>query len=367
MIDAETLLKNAYDSAYTKTSQDGGINSGLDSEHSKALDTIISESENNKGVYTVLITSVAYKILHPEQDVRKHQSSIPGGYSGRTFDTKHITPFLKRCGFPAMAESGWLTRSLEQKVAYNRNYPGAIKEPLKKCFLLIINDIEDGKIAPDIVLDYLFQALILQRENKIIDLATPQNLSINEIINLLDKHFHSHYKSHGASRLPVLALYAAYECLIKECKRFYGKALQPLESHTSADTRSGRIGDIDINDNDGTPFEAVEVKFDISVSAEIVLNAKRKIEKTKVQRYYILSTKKPVEADLDEIDRTVKQLKNIHGCQLVVNGVMPTLKYYLRLIENTSAFIDHYTQLLRNDGAVNFEHKETWNTIVSTL
>lgn len=110
MIDAETLLKNAYGSAYTKTSQDGGINSGLDSEHSKALDTIISESENNKGVYTVLITSVVYKILHPEQDVRKHQSSIPGGYSGRTFDTKHITPFLKRCGFPAMAESGWLTR-----------------------------------------------------------------------------------------------------------------------------------------------------------------------------------------------------------------------------------------------------------------
>lgn len=343
MNDAEALLKNAYDTAYTKTANSGKIDSKLDDEHSKALGTIVSESENNKGVYTVLMTSAVYKMLHPEQDVRKHQSSIPGGYSGRTFDSKYITPFLKRCGFPAMAESGWLTRSLEQKVAYDWNYPGAIKEPLKRCFLLTINDIEDGKITPGVVLDYLLQALILQRESNVINLATPQNLSISEIVSLLDRHFHSHYKSHGAARLPVLALYAAYECLIKECKRFDGKVLQPLESHTSADTRSGRIGDIDINDNDGTPFEAVEVKFDIPVSAEIVLNAKGKIEKTKVQRYYILSTKKPVEVDLDEIDRTIRQLKNIHGCQLVVNGVMPTLKYYLRLIENTAAFIDCYT------------------------
>lgn len=367
MIDAETLLRTFYDNAFAKTAKAGKVDSELDAEHAKALDTIISESETNKGVYTVVATSVTYKILHPEQDIRKHQSSIPGGYSGRTFDTKFITPFLKRCDFPAMAESGWLTRSLEQKVAYDWNYPGAVKEPLKHCFLLILNDIEEKKIAPEIVLDYLLQSLILQREKKRITMATPQNLSIHEIVDLLDRHFHSRYKSHGAARLPVLALYAAYECIIKECKRFEGKILLPLESHTTADLRSGRIGDIDVDNADGTPFEAVEVKFDIPVSAEIVLNAKGKIEKTKVRRYYILSTKDPVEADLDEIEKMSKQLKNIHGCQLVVNGVMQTLKYYLRLIEDTAAFIDHYTMLLSSDEAVNYEHKEVWNNLVSSL
>ncbi len=367
MTDADTLLKNAYMQALEKLAEAKRPDSGLDKEHSEAIDTIVSESERNKGVYTVVITSVVYKILHPEQDIRKHQSSIPDGYSGRTFDTKHITPFLKKCCFPAMSESGWLTRSLEQKVAYDWNYPGAIKENLKHSFLLLLNDIEEKSLSPEQVLDHVLQSLILQREQKRIDLAIPQNLSIEEIVSLLDNHFHGSYKSHGAARLPVLALYAAYECVANECRRYEGKTLLPLESHTSADMQSGRIGDIEVDNPDHTPYEAVEVKFDIPVSFDIVLTAKNKVEKTKVKRYYILSTKAPVESDMPEIQIIVRQLKNIHGCQLVVNGVKPTLKYYLRLLEDTSNFIDRYTRLLSSDKAILFEHKEEWNNLVSSL
>ena len=63
-----------------------------------------------------------YKALNPAQDIRNHQASIEGGYSGRTFDSKYITSFLKLHKFPSMAESGWLTRALEQKVPYDKNY-----------------------------------------------------------------------------------------------------------------------------------------------------------------------------------------------------------------------------------------------------
>ncbi len=367
MTDADIILKDAYENALNETAQVGEAESNLSQESIQSLDTIVSESECNKGVYTVVMTSVVYKLLYPEQDIRKHQSSIPGGYSGRTFDTKHITSFLKECGFPAMAESGWLTRSLEQKVAYNKDYPGAIKEPLKHCFLSILDDIETGKASPSNVLDYMLRSLIRQREKKNISLALPQNLSINEIINLLGKHFHHCYKSHGAARLPVLALYAAYQCLMTECKRFDGKNLLPLESHTSADSQSGRMGDIDVNNQDNTPFEAVEVKFDIPISYEIAQTAKSKIEKSKVSRYYILSTKGTVDADAENIDKIIRQLKNIHGCQLVVNGVFPSLKYYLRIIEDTSVFIENYVMLLSKDKAVLFEHKEAWNDLVSSL
>ncbi len=367
MKNVDTLLSEAYSKALEEVAEAGKIQSDLDREHSEAIDTIIAESEANRGVYTVVITSVVYKMLHPEQDIRKHQSSIPGGYSGRTFDTKHITPFLKKCSFPSMSESGWLTRSLEQKVAYDRNYTGAIKKKLKQSFLLVLNDIEEKALSPEKVLDYMLQALVIQREQKKIALAVPQNLSIEEIVNLLDRHFHSTYKSHGAARLPVLALYAAYECVVNECRRYEDKVLQPLESHTSADSQSGRIGDIEVDNSDSTPYEAVEVKFDIPVSIDIVLTAKNKIEKTKVKRYYILSTKNPVESDLTEIQKTVRKLKNTHGCQMVVNGVKPTLKYYLRLLDDTAVFIDHYTSLLSSDKAVLFEHKEEWNNLVSTL
>ncbi len=367
MKDADTLMNNAYIQAMEKLADANRLQSCLDKEHSEAIDTIVSESERNKGVYTVVITSVVYKMLHPEQDIRKHQASIPGGYSGRTFDTKHITPFLKKCCFPAMSESGWLTRSLEQKVAYDWNYPVAIKEDLKHSFLLILNDIEEKSLPPEQVLDYVLQSLIIQREQKKIDLAIPQNLSIEEIVSLMDNHFHGSYKSHGATRLPVLALYAAYECVVNECKRYEDKILLPLESHTSADKQSGRIGDIEVDNPDNTPYEAVEVKFDVPVSSDIVLTAKNKVEKTKVKRYYILSTKNPAEVDLPEIQKTVRQLKNIHGCQLVVNGVNPTLKYYLRLLEDTTKFIDCYTRLLSSDKAILFEHKEEWNNLVSSL
>ena len=56
---------------------------------------IIEKAESFRGVLTVLITSLVKKIEIPTQDVRNHQAKLPNGYSGRTFDTKHITPFMK--------------------------------------------------------------------------------------------------------------------------------------------------------------------------------------------------------------------------------------------------------------------------------
>ena len=96
-------------------------------EVKEALNEILGLAESAKGVMTVLLTSTVYKIIHPEQDIRNHQSSIPNGYSGRSFDTQYITPWLKANQFPAMAESGWLTRSLEHKQPYSLEYAGAIR------------------------------------------------------------------------------------------------------------------------------------------------------------------------------------------------------------------------------------------------
>ena len=59
-------------------------------------DIVLQSSEKARGVLTVLITSLVKKITDPSQDIRLHQSKMQGGYSGRTFDSKYITPFLKR-------------------------------------------------------------------------------------------------------------------------------------------------------------------------------------------------------------------------------------------------------------------------------
>lgn len=95
------------------------------------INAIASKCQKQKGVWTVLVTLLYYKHSHPEQDIRYHQSQLPNGFSGRTFDTHNVTPILEKLGLPSMAESGWLTRSLEQPyqvLAFFAIYSILIKE-----------------------------------------------------------------------------------------------------------------------------------------------------------------------------------------------------------------------------------------------
>lgn len=201
-----------------------------------------------------------------------------------------------------------------------------------------------------------------------IELIRPYAFSCYQLYEILEKHFTSLYKTEGVSRLPVLALYAVYECLINETKRFEKKELLPIESHTSADRRSGRIGDIEVIDENKRPFEAVEVKHGIPLSLQLVIDAYAKFQTTPVNRYYILSTaSSPDKDEWEKIQAEIQRIKNVHGCQVIANGIMPSLKYYLRLLNNTFEFIDNYVNLLETDTALKFEHKENWNKIISEL
>lgn len=367
-MEPQDFLQEQYAESVKLIASNDFITSDIPEFEKSLLDTILKYSEQAKGILTVCITSIVFKALHPFQDIRNHQNGIPNGYSGRTFDTRFITPFLKSCRFPAMAESGWLTRSLEQKVTYDKNYTGAIRpDELKTAFLEILDRIQSGANCESF-LQYLFQGLIIQRNKQSVELAKPTTLSIKSILDILHAHFNSIYNSEGASRLPVLAIYAIYQCLMKEAKRFENKKLLQIENHTSADTRSGRIGDIEIIDENNRSFEAVEVKHGITISLQLVQDAYAKFQTTPVNRYYILSTAPyPAKEELDKILIEVQRVKNIHGCQLIVNGIMPSLKYYLRLLDNTYEFVENYVKLIETDTALKFEHKEKWNRLISEL
>ncbi|SDG83041.1 DNA (cytosine-5)-methyltransferase 1 [Pedobacter terrae] len=366
VINPEELLNNLLDEAMSKVGSGISIVSGLQDVEKDLLAKLIEYSEKSRGVLSVVITSITYKALHPEQDIRNHQVSIPNGYSGRGFDTKYITPFMKRQKFPYMAESGWLTRSLEQKVPYNKDFPGGMNPKLKPTFLEVIDRVQHGANCSE-YLSFLFQALIIKRNSQILALSRPSALSISTILEVLINHFNGSYSSTGASRLPVLAIFAAYQCLINEVKRFNNKKLLPLESHTSADKRSGRIGDIDLTDEKNRAFEAVEVKHGIPITLQIVEDAFNKFQSTNVSRYYILSTANTTDDEWIKIQAEVQRIKNVHGCQLIVNGIMPTLKYYLRLLDDPSEFINNYVKLVEDDKALKFEHKLRWNVLIGEM
>ncbi len=360
-------LEYAYRKANRMVAAPMGQGGYFAEELEKSAQLLMERAETSKAVLTVLITSLVYKILHPAQDIRCHQKSIAGGYAGRLFDTHYITPFLKRHRFPAMAESGWLTRSLEHKEPYEKGYGGAISPPsVKKAFLELIDHVEHcSRQERWNLLLALFARLIEERDKKDIILATPQALTISQIIDLLHRHFTADYIYAGASRLPVLAIYAIHQVLVNEMERYKDATLLPLERHNSADTCSGRYGDIDIILSGGTAFEAIEVKSGILLECTHVNTAYEKFMGSSMKRYYILSTVGIREGERELIDAKINEIKSIHSCQVIVNGVLDTLRYYLRLIDDPAIFIEAYVALLKGDEDIHYEQRVQWNSCVN--
>jgi len=359
------LLINTYDRALLETGYND-FTTTLSGEVKEQVELLVSRSETNKGLIAVLITLLVYKHVNPMQDIRYHQASLPNGFAGRTIDQRYITPFMKRMCFPAMAESGWLTRSLEQAHPYDLDYPGKITpKVVKVAFLNIINQVQVNSLDAIDVLFYFFKLLIKQRNELNIELAKPHSLPISKIIILLEKHFTYRYSCAGASRLPSLAIYAAYQCMMNQVARFRDKQLCPLASHSSADAQSGRIGDIDVNNENGTAFEGVEIKHGIKITPQHIRDAYEKFKVHNTDRYYLLTTADMDSEGVNEIEIEVQRVAQIHGCQVIVNGVYSTIKYYLRLVTDTAEFIDKYVELLKSDETIKFQHKIVWNDIVS--
>lgn len=359
------ILQSVYNSSLNQVAEQN-YTTNLQEATAEQIRLLVNHSEASKGIMTVLITLLTHKIFNPKQDIRYHQAQQSNGFAGRSIDKEYVTPFMKSVCFPSMAESGWLTRSLEQPLPYTLDYPGKIKpQEVKSAFLNIINEVQCQSVPASDVLTYIFKLLIKQRDDQNIELAKPHSLSIASIIKLLEKHFTYRYSSHGASRLPTLAVYAAYQCMMTQVARYNDKVLCDLESHNSADSQSGRIGDIDVNNRNGSAFEGVEIKHEIQITSQLVLDAYEKFKIYNTDRYYLLTTANMDSADWQAIDKEVMRIRQIHGCQVIVNGVYSSLKYYLRLLNDPAEFIDKYVELLKRDETVKFQHKTVWNDLIS--
>ncbi len=342
---------------------------------SKSLSTIDLESEvqvntaviaencfQQKGVFTVVLTLAIHKILHPEQDIRRHQSNMNEGFSGRIIDTRYITPTLKELGLPSMAESGWLTRSLEQPYPYDFAYNGKIgKAEVRVAFLKLVDYIQhhqDNIEKIVILLFFLVRKKSLENEIKISPLEKPEKLNINDVIRLLENHFNCDYRTQGGAKLPVLAFYAIYQIIIKEISRYHGCVLGRLGSHTASDRTSKTAGDIEIYDVSGKLFEVIEIKQNKAIDLTVVRVAIEKIHRFNPKRYCVFSFVNIKEEDKALIEGVVKEVESRHGCQMIVNGLMPTLQYYLRLVSSLPQFLENYRTLVEADSELKKVHKD---------
>lgn len=341
---------------------------GLSDRIFHALAEMSRLSQKASTGFTNIVTCLAIKAAMPNIDIRYHQVQIQhqtdrgAGFNFRGISEKLVYPWLNTQAFEG-AKSGWQTRTFERPKPYMLDYDENIGD-IKNAFLTIFDEIEVYGQSATQALAHLMYLQWLHRESKQISLSLPKTQDISLIINLLSKHFFYPYKtSRGASRLPVLALYAVYEVMLGQLERYKGMMLKPLEAHSAADSQTGAIGDIEIIRADNAHvFEAIEVKHGIALNERIIHDAANKIMDKSIDRYYILTTHASCEPDASLVHK-IAAIKALHHCQLIANGVIPSLKYYLRLLADPSHVLPKYVALLSTDKSIKHEHREIWNKI----
>ena len=316
-----------------------------------AIDTIISNLNRNKYLFSIAITALVTKIVSPEVDIRNHQSDMENGYSNRSIDQTYVTPFLKKSGLTHCATSGMESgRNFERPLPLKLNFPAKPRgSGNREAILSILHAVQVDEVDPSSLLIYFFYKDLLDKKLVNYEYPTPKGLTIQEIIDAIVNHFNQS-QGQGKSRLPVLAIQAIYECITPELKRYQNKTLVNVARQTAND-KKGSIGDIQVNHNNGKPFEGIEVKSGKQITVDMIRSIPIKLQGNPVERYYILSTEenyiKPTETI--EIMQAVDEIREKTGCEIIPNGLIRSLWYYLRLISDKDFFINCYTRLLKED------------------
>lgn len=368
------ILEESYAKALKITGND---QSKIISDEIKlGVEMFIEKIETDKSLVQVIVTSLLKKIISPEQDIRLHMAKFDNGYSARTLDTKIISPFFKKY-FPKYAnkETAFLTKATRAEIIWNLTEGQKLpfrSRTLVEPFLSLMDKIQNRAFNLEDCLTYImFRLHVLSEKHQVIfdETITSANfsgvLNINRVLNMLVKHFNTKL----SSRLPVIAIYSAYIQLFKNIKRYEGKILRPLNVHTSADKHG--YGDIEIWNENETPFEMLEIKHNIAIDRNLIFDVVKKTEQTSVKRYYILTTYKGCfknENEEEYINKLILKIKKERNLEVIPNGIIHSLKYYLRFVEDYQEFIKIYTEELIKDAKISTEvksfHIEIWQAIL---
>ena len=304
-----------------------------------------------------------------------HRVDFEGGYSARTLDTNVVAPFFKQ-HFQKYAnkESAFLTLATREKIKWDFVDGQNLKirnNSVKQAFLTLIDEIQNQNKANQCLISIFKELTNLSKNEKLIfDTAISETnfidvLNINKVLEMLTTHFSEKL----SSRLPVIAIYTIYQELFKNVKRYDGKVLRPLNVHTSSDKHG--YGDIEIWNKDNTPFEMVEIKHKIPIDRNLIFDIVKKTQNTEVNRYYILTTYSDSFISKEEevfINQFILRIKQDTDMEVIANGIVTSLKYYLRFIDDYKSFIKSYTNNLIKDAQNSTEIKDfhiiAWNKIL---
>ncbi|OQX02869.1 MAG: DNA methyltransferase, partial [Desulfobacteraceae bacterium IS3] len=130
-------------------------------------------------------------------------------------------------------------------------------------------------------------------------------------------------------------------------------------------------GDVEIWNMNDTPFELVEIKHNIPIDRNLIFDVVKKSENTTIERYYILTTYEDCFTSIDEeeyINKLILKIKKERNLEVIANGIIYSLKYYLRFVEDYHDFLKTYTNELITDAKNSTEvknfHIRAWQGIL---
>lgn len=285
-------------------------------------------------------------------------------FSGRSISEKIIYPWMASKGYRC-AKSGWQTRTFERPRPYTKDYPENI-DYVKTEFLGLLDIAATTQNMSFEIIKAFFileNKVRLEREN--LNVALDSSIKDDALILDIIHKFELHFNVQDSARLPVIAIYSLYKLVLGNISKYSNYVLQELASHEAADLRTGSIGDIEIANEEGIIVEAIEVKHNIPIDSIILRKAVEKIIQSKVRRYYILTTHSSCSVIDQDCINEIRSIYKKHGCQIIINGVIPTMKYYLRLFESPVKILSIYSEYLRKDRKIKNHHLQEWLKILN--
>lgn len=319
--------------------------------------------QNRACVRLILACSLA-KATHPKLDIRKPYTEIgtPDCYSGRTYDEKYIANFVLKHHLPCNPTTAFLTPAFRNRNAtLTPDLDLLGRHPqVYRVALQLLDDVYFGKISASELLAETIRYLLIVRNEKLLRLNTMLAelqtsvgnipLSAEAIITIVEQHF----KCPNASRLPVLAVTAAYQAAIQHL----GERALPLESHNAADSQTGSLGDIQIvlvgDDEIVTVYEMKTRRVELNDLDFAMQKLNRRIDN------YIFITTEEISEQVKDYAATM--YARTGGIEFVVLDCTSFLRHFLHLFYRLRLqFLEVYQELVlgENESAVRSSLKET--------
>jgi len=296
----------------------------------------ISRNLKNRAGVRLWMACLLAKLHRPEIDIRKPYTEIgdTDAFSGRTYDERYITAFIKEHNLPCNNTTAFLTPALRNRnITLTKGVNLVGKPPqLYQAVLTLLDDVYCCRVTAEVLMAEIIRLLLNDRDESqhriqalIATLNTTQDavpLSSEEIVNLIEKHM----SLKETSRLPVLVVTAAYQ----SAQDVIGEKVLTLKPHNAADSQTGALGDVEITlATDDAIITSYEMKQK-RVTQEDVDHALQKLTLSgKRVNHYIFITTEPIDQTVQDYARSLYH--ETGGIEFVILDCIGFIRHFLHL------------------------------------